>query len=141
MYDVQVKIKNQWHDLTGFDDYDAITDMGKVQAVKGLPDGLDLEDDFDTIQEWLSLPDDDQDVMLAYYEANSVFDWEEAQAAFVGRYANGADFAEEVCSEVEYEALESLPDYLRGCIDWQAVWDTTLHYDYFEQDGMYFSDM
>lgn len=141
MYDVQVKIKSQWHDITDFASYDDITDMGKVQDVKGLPDGLDLKADFDGIIEWLSLPDDEQDIVLAYYRVTDTFNPEEAQEAYAGTFADGAEFAESLCEDVYYDALDAVPDFLRKHIDWQAVWDAELHYDYFEQDGHYFRNM
>ena len=135
MYDVQVKIKSQWHDIADFGSYDDITDMGKVQAVKGLPDGLDLKSEFDGIIEWLSLPDDEQDIVLAYYRVTDTFNPEEAQEAYAGMFADGAEFAESLCEDVYYDSLAAVPDFLRKHIDWQAVWDCELHYDYFEQDG------
>lgn len=137
MYTVEVNIDGKWYDLTDFDDYEELEAVGEVQETRGLPDGLDLESNFDALQEWLSLSDDDQDVMLAYYEGASVFDWSEASDAYEGEYLNGAEFAE----EAEADTLDDLPDYLKYHIDWQAVWDAELSHDYFEQDGHYFRNL
>ena len=141
MYTVEVNIDGKWYDLTDFDDYEELEDVGEVQETRGLPDGLDLESNFDDLQEWLSLSDDDQDVMLAYYEGASVFDWSEASDAYAGEYLNGAEFAQALCEDADYEALRNMPDYLRDCIKWSDVWDYFLHYDYFEQDGHYFRNL
>ena len=141
MYTVEVNIDGKWYDLTDFDDYEELEAVGEVQETCGLPDGLDLESNFDALQEWLSLSDDDQDVMLAYYEGASVFDWSEASDAYAGEYLNGAEFAEEFCEEAEADTLGDLPDYLKHHIDWQAVWDYELRHDYFEQDGHYFRNL
>lgn len=139
---MRIEIDNKsWYDITDFDSYEEIEELGEVTGTSGIPDCIDLESDWDAIQEYLKLSDDEQAIMIAYAEANSVFDWEEAQEAFVGSYATPADFCEEFCSEVEYEALESLPDYLRGCIDWELVWNHYLRHDCFEQDGYYFRNM
>lgn len=139
---MRIEIDNKsWYDITDFDSYEEIEGLGEVTGTSGIPDCIDLECDWDAIQEYLKLSDDEQAIMIAYAEANSVFDWEEAQEAFVGSYATPADFCEEFCSEVEYEALESLPDYLRGCIDWERVWNHYLRHDCFEQDGYYFRNM
>lgn len=141
MYVVEVKVDGKWYDLTDFDDYEELEELGEIQETSGLPDGLDLESNFDDLQEWLALSDDDQDVMLAYYEATDCFDWSEAQDTYVGEYLNGAEFAEEFCEEAESDTLGRLPDYLKFHIDWQAVWDGELRHDYFEQDGHYFRNL
>lgn len=139
---MRIEINNKtWYDLSDFSSYEEIEGLGAITGTNGIPDCVDIEDDWNELQEFMGLADDEQAVMLAYAEANSVFDWQEAQEAFVGRYASDAEFAEEFCSEVEYEALESLPDYLRGCIDWECVWTHYLRHDCFEQDGYYFRNM
>lgn len=34
--------------------------------------------------------------------------------------------------------LKLLPDYIVDNIDWEGVWDSYLHWDFFESDGMFF---
>lgn len=46
----------------------------------GLPDGITLTaKTFDALQEYAALSDDEQEIMLAYYEVTDVFDFEETQ--------------------------------------------------------------
>ena len=87
---------------------------------------LDWFDDFEEIQEYLGLADEEQVVMMAYYEATNTFDWSEAQEAYVGEYLNDAEFAEAFCEEVEADTLGGLPDYLKFHIDWQGVSDSRM---------------
>ena len=49
--------------------------------------------------------------------------------AFVGQYYDEATFAEEVITE-SYD-LDQLPDIIANHIDWQAVWDCELRFDYY----------
>lgn len=136
---MRIEIDNKsWYDITDFNSYEEIEELGEITGTVGIPDCVDIDSDWDSIQECLELSEYDQQIMIAYAEANSVFDWEEAQEAFVGSYDTPAEFCEAFCSEVEYEALESLPDYLRDCIDWECVWTHYLRHDCFEQDGYYF---
>lgn len=138
---MEVKVNDKWYDLDWFDDFEELEDMGEIEDTKDIPDGLDIETNWDELQEYLGLADEEQAIMMAYYEATNTFDWSEAQEAYVGEYDTGADFAQALCEEVEYEALRNMPDYLRDCIKWSDVWDCFLHYDYFEQDGLYFRSL
>ena len=49
--------------------------------------------------------------------------------AFVGQYYDEATFAEELITE-SYD-LDQLPDIIANHIDWQAVWDRELRFDYY----------
>lgn len=138
---MEVKVNGKWYYLDWFDDFEEIEDMGEIEDTKDIPDGLDIETNWDEIQEYLNLAEDEQQIMLAYYEATNTFDWSEAQEAYVGEYLNDAEFAEAFCEEVEADTLGGLPDYLKFNIDWQGVWDGALRYDYFEQDGLYFRNV
>lgn len=130
---------DRFRDITEFDSFE---DIGEVQEVLGLPDGITLNAaNFAALKEYASLFDDEQEVILAYYRATDTFNPEEAQEAYAGTFTDGAEFAQVICEGVEYEALRSLPDYLRDCIKWSDVWDCFLHYDYFEQAGHYFRNL
>lgn len=128
---------DRFHDIDTFSSY-ADIETEEVQEVLGLPDGITLtEETFGQVKTFSLLSDGDQAMMIAYHEATDTFDWEEASEAFVGRYADGAEFAESLCQEIGYIAKD-LPSWIANHIDWQEVWDCELCYDYFEQDGMYF---
>lgn len=138
---MRIEIDNKsWYDITDFDSYEEIEELGEVTGTSGIPDCIDLESDWDAIQEYLKLSDDEQAIMIAYAEANSVFDWEEAQEAFVGEYADGAEFAESLCEELDY-IPKDLPSWIATHIDWQAVWDAELHHDYFAHNDHYFRNL
>lgn len=139
---MRIEIDNKsWYDITDFDSYEEIEELGEVTGTSGIPDSLDLESDWGTIREYLGLTDCAQQIVMAYSNATNVFNPEEALEAYIGRYATPADFCEEFCSEVEYEALDSLPGYLLECIDWEMVWVRSLHHDYFEYSGYYFRNV
>lgn len=129
-----------FHDIDEFDTY-AELEGEEIQVVLGLPDGIALnEETFDAVKTFALLSDDEQAIMIAYAEATDTFDWSEAQEAYAGEYGNGADFAKSLCEELGY-IPKDLPDWIAYHIDWQAVWDRELHFDYTEQDGMYFRNM
>lgn len=138
---MQVKINNEWYDLSDFDSYEELEALGEIQDVDGLPDGITLSGDtFEALKEYAALSDDEREIMLAYYEVTDAFDFEETQEAYAGYYRSGAEFAQELCEEVGY-IPKDLPAWIASHIDWQAVWDAELHYDYFEQDGHYFRNL
>lgn len=131
---------NRFYDIDMFSSY-ADIETEEVQEVLGLPDGVALNaETFDAVKTFSLLSDDDQSMMVAYYEATGSFDWEEAQEAYVGSYADGADFAKSLCEEAGY-IHKDFPDWIVNHIDWQAVWDAELHHDYFEYDGYYFRNI
>lgn len=138
---MEIKVNGKWYEVSWFDDFEEIEMIGEIEETKDIPDSLDLESDWDTIREYLGLTDYAQQIVMAYAEATNVFNPEEALEAYIGRYATPADFCEEFCSEVEYEALDSLPGYLLECIDWEMVWVRSLHHDYFEYSGYYFRNV
>ena len=127
MYDIQIETSDKWHNLSDFDSYEEIEELGEILAVYGLPDGLDLESDFDNLKTYAGMDDNDQKIVMAYYKATNVFNPEEAMEAYVGNFVSGAEFARELCEEVEYEALRNMPVYLR--------------HDYFEFNGYYFRNL
>lgn len=138
---MEIKVNGKWYEVSWFDDFEEIEMIGEIEETKDIPDCIDLERDWDAIREYLGLTDYAQQIVMAYAEATNVFNPEEALEAYIGRYATPADFCEEFCSEVEYEALDSLPGYLLECIDWEMVWVRSLHHDYFEYSGYYFRNV
>lgn len=138
---MRIEIDNKsWYDITDFDSYEEIEELGEVTGTSGIPDCIDLESDWDAIQEYLGLADEEQEIMMAYAEVTACFDWSEAQDAYVGNFVSGAEFADYMAYELGY-IPKDLPSWIATHIDWQAVWDAELHYDYFESDGHYFRNL
>ena len=137
---IELKIAGKWYDLDYFDDYEEIEMIGEIEETKDIPDGLDIETNWDEIQEYLGLADEEQAVMLAYYEATDCFDWSEAQEAYVGTFQDGAEFSATLCEELGY-IPKDLPVWIAYNIDWQGVWDGDLRHDYFEVDGKFFRNL
>lgn len=138
---MRIEIDNKsWYDLTDFDSYEEIEELGEVTGTSGIPDSLDLERDWDAIQEYLSLYEYDQQIVMDYFNATNVFNPEEASEAYVGTFADGAEFADSMAYDLIPE-LQDLPVWIASHIDWQAVWDAELHYDYFESNGHYFRNL
>lgn len=135
-----VKINGKWYDLDWFDDFEEIEMIGEIEEIDDIPDGLDIETNWDEIQEYLGLADEEQAVMLAYYEATDCFDWSEAQEAYVGTFQDGAEFSATLCEELGY-IPKDLPVWIAYNIDWQGVWDGDLRHDYFEVDGKFFRNL
>lgn len=137
---MEVKINGKWYDLEWFDDFEEIEMIGEIEETKDIPDGLDIETNWDTIQEYLGLSGLDRQIVMAYAESTDNFDPEEAMEAYAGSYTTGAEFAQSLCEEVGY-IPKDLPSWIASHIDWQAVWDAELHYDYFESNGHYFRNL
>lgn len=139
---IQIRIADKWYDITEFDDYATIEAKGEEVFVSGI-NGFSLTaDNFDEAVHVANMPAGDRNIVIAYFETTGVFDHKEALEAFVGiSYCDHADFAQSICEEIDSEALEALPTYLRDCIKWSDVWDYYLRHDYFEQGGYYFRNM
>ena len=137
---MEVKINGKWYDLDWFDDFEEIEMIGEIEETKDIPDGLDIEANWDTIQEYLGLSGLYQQIVMAYLGSTDNFDPEEAMEAYAGSYTTGAEFAQTLCEEVGC-IPKDLPSWIALHIDWQAVWDAELHYDYFESNGHYFRNL
>lgn len=137
---MEVKVNGKWYELSWFDGFEEIEMIGEIEEIKDIPDGLDIETNWDEIQEYLGLSEYDQQVVMSYYEATNVFNPEEALEAYVGNYTDGAEFADSVAYELGY-IPKDLPSWIATHIDWQAVWDAELSHDYFEANGHYFRNI
>lgn len=137
---MEVKVNGKWYELSWFDDFEEIEMIGEIEETKDIPDGLDIETNWDELQEYLGLTDEEQDIMMAYYEVTACFDWSEAQEAYVGNYTDGAEFSATLCEELGY-LPKDLPAWIAYNIDWQGVWDGDLRHDYFEVDGKFFRNL
>lgn len=137
---MEVKVNGKWYDLDWFDDFEEIEMIGEIEETKDVPDYLDIETNWDEIQEYLGLSGLCRQIVMAYAESTDNFDPEEAMEAYAGSYTTGAEFAQSLCEEVGY-IPKDLPSWIALHIDWQAVWDAELHYDYFESNGHYFRNL
>ena len=94
-----------------------------------------------SLWEWLDCSDSEQAIWEAFAECFG-YSFEEttlsqALDAYVGDYASPEAFAEEYVSE--HEDLNSMPSYLTACINWQAVWNSALRFDFCEHNGWFFN--
>lgn len=137
---MEVKINGKWYDLDWFDDFEEIEMIGEIEETKDIPDGLDIETNWDTIQEYLGLSGLYRQIVMAYLGSTDNFDPEEAMEAYAGSYTTGAEFAQSLCEGVGY-IPKDLPSWIASHIDWQAVWDAELSYGYFESNGHYFRNL
>lgn len=137
---MEVKVNGKWYDLDWFDDFEEIEMIGEIEETKDIPDSLDIETNWDELQEYLGLSEYDQQVVMAYYAATNVFNPEEASEAYVGNYTDGAEFADYMAYELGY-IPKDLPSWIATHIDWQAVWDAELSHDYFMYDDHYFRNV
>lgn len=136
---MSIKVNGEWYDLNDFSNYEEIEEAGGIEEADDYPEGLSIEKYFDELQEWEEASSDKREIMEAYYEATRIFDLGTAMGAYRGKYCDNAEFAQEICEELESGALGLLPDYLRKCIDWDKVWDEELSDSYFVENGLYFS--
>lgn len=145
-----------WIDITTFDDYEDFCEFCNrlhhdesdpefmVQDFENYPrsmyheSGLPTEEEFDRIQEFAALDDNEQEAFEIYLDNyDSKADIEDFRDHYEGKYDSGEDFAEYLCEECGY--FKSLPDWLQCCIDYAAVWRSLeTGGDYSEYDGHIF---
>lgn len=85
----------------------------------------------------------DEDMLCAYiYVIDLNPNWDEvadkAKAAFLGKYASGAAYAEEYCRDLYYQELDDMPSTLSSHIDWNRIWSSTLQFGVCEHNGYFF---
>lgn len=141
MNEILVKINGDWCSLSLYNSYEelGIDDYTAIEF-DGLPDGLDLESDFDALKAYDGMAEADQQIVMAYYKATNVFNPEEAMEAYAGIFVSGADFAESMCYDL-FDIYKDLPSWIVSHIDWQAVWECELHHDYFAYNDHYFRNL
>ena len=76
----------------------------------------------------------DQDTVDAFLEEFDLMDVEHLNDAYMGQYRNGAEFAQNMVSDMGY-VHNDLPYWIK--IDWEETWDN-LEYDYSESNGYIF---
>ena len=87
------------------------------------------------------LNDEEINEFMVELDDNGIETAEQFQDAYAGQYDSGADFAEQLCDQLGYLSESNLPNFISNHIDWQAVWDCELRYDYTMSDvgGYFFS--
>ena len=60
---------------------------------------------------------------------------EQFEDAYAGNYYSAADFAEHLCDDCGYLSESNLPTFISNHIDWDAVWNSELRFDYFMIEG------
>ena len=65
---------------------------------------------------------------------------EQFEDAYAGQYDSGADFTEQLCDECGYLSESNLPTFISNHIDWDAVWNCELCFDYTKIEGKYPGD-
>ena len=78
----------------------------------------------------------DQETVNAFLEVFDLMDVEHLSDAYYGQYRSGAEFAQNMVSDMGY-VHNDLPYWIE--IDWEKTWDN-LSYDYSEYDGYIFSN-
>jgi antirestriction protein len=145
-------IKGDWIDLEGHDKESFLEACRELhldesdpefmfQDYEGFPKSFYSESYVPSILwDWIDASESDREVWNAYAEAVGLpfsdTTLEQAQDAFVGEFNSIEDFSEQTCEDCEN--LSSVPDYLRACIDWKAVWNSALRFDYTNEGSFFF---
>jgi antirestriction protein len=94
----------------------------------------------DTLWDWLDCSEEERELWEAYAEAVGCSmehtTLEHAQDAYSGEADSEAEFAEQLVGECF--DLSNVPSWLTNCVDWQAVWNSMLRFDYCEHQGKFF---
>ena len=113
----------------------------KAETVELIEEFLEDNHDLNCMLEFID--ENDEDTFVTYYEdyvdqgekvgydvvdafvgEEGFCDVEHCEEAYVGTYADGATFAEELSEEMG----ESIPDWI--VVDWDLTWERGLSYDY-----------
>ena len=141
-------IAGAWVDVEKFNDHEAFIDYClelhkdeddpelMFQDIDEIPSLYYSESGIDPrLWDWLSLDDDDKELLEAYREGiNEEGDIEDARDAYQGKFDNDIDFIMDLlesCGDIP----KDLPSYL--VIDWEAT-TKNLMYDFVESNGYYF---
>ena len=104
--------------------YDAL-DSDKRELVDSIAERTYYITDVQEYEDFLTLLDEEYCIINA-------MDFEDKFEAEFEGYANGslAEYASNMVEESGY--LDRVPDFLKNHIDWEAVWNCELRYDYSE---------
>ena len=83
-----------------------------------------------------AVQDYDQETVDSFIEVFDLMDVEHLNDAYMGHYRSGAEFAQNMVSDMGY-VHDDLPYWIE--IDWEKTWDN-LSYDYSESNGFIFSN-
>lgn len=56
---MEIKVNGKWYELAWFDDFEEIEMIGEIEETKDIPDSLDIETNWDELQEYLGLSEYD----------------------------------------------------------------------------------
>jgi antirestriction protein len=146
-------LRGDWIDIEGHDResfLDACRELHSdevdpelmFQSWEGVPNPLASESSLaEELWEFIELREDEREIVAAYWEECTGFvtPIQEALDAFIDKHDSQEEFAEWYCRECYSETLDKLPSWLVQSIDWQMVWNATLHYQFMEGNGFYFS--
>ena len=104
--------------------YDNLTD-DKQELVDTISDRTHYITDEFEYNEFIQMLDED-------YGITTAGDFEDKFEAEFAGYGDSqlADYAESMINECGY--LDRVPEFIANCIDWEAVWNSCLRYDYSE---------
>ena len=98
------------------------------------------ETDYNTIKEWMEVVDQfDEYIAESAYNLDIAPD--NVAESYQGKWKNGGDFAENLINYCCYLDSANLPSFITNHIDYQAIWDCELQYDYIEDNGYYFLNL
>ena len=81
------------------------------------------------------LNDEEINEFMVELDDNGIETVEQFEEAYAGQYDSGAIFAEQLCDECGYLSESNLPNFISNHIDWDAVWNSELRFDYFMIEG------
>lgn len=90
----------------------------------------------DELFEFLNLPDDEREMLECYADAFGYCVTETSVDTVTDAYAGEADSVEAFAEQwlEETGQLGNLPDWVQSCIDWEAVWNSALRFDFAHTD-------
>ena len=148
-------IFGMWLDLTTFADYDEFLAVCAylhrdeadpefmAQDYENFPDewyteGFMSRDEFDKIQEFAELDDDDREAFQAFMDlkCDSELSVDDFREAYQGEWDSEEDFARNIVEECGM--LDNVPESLKDYFDFERYADELFRWDYDFQDGYVF---
>ena len=148
-------IFGMWLDLTTFADYDEFLAVCAylhrdeadpefmAQDYENFPDewyteGFMSRDEFDKIQEFAELDDDDREAFQAFMDlkCDSDLSVDDFREAYQGEWDSEEDFARNIIEECGM--LDNVPESLKDYFDFERYADELFRWDYDFQDGYVF---
>ena len=80
------------------------------------------------------IDEDEYDAFIALLADEGITEASIFEDAFYAEFEginNGAEFTEELISELGYLMNPDIPDFIKNHLDYQSIWDCELKFDYF----------